>query len=346
MPDNFQQSMKLCNDAQQFMHTHTIAPTPIHYSVIYLYVAQEHKKLTQTIDEQIENLKPLDSVFLESLFNEFLSNTQNIDDKLFSPFEKTLSNTLDQLDSHANNEQEVITSLGKIDQALSKLTQYKPLQNIVNFLLNAVGQSQSQRKKLSSELNKTSEEVNQLKAKLAESRQEALVDALTGLLNRRGCEKKLAELSLDEVHSSMVLDIDHFKKVNDNFGHGIGDVVIQRIASIIKKNVSTQDISVRYGGEEFVIVLPNKSLDIAHKIAEKIRTSVSELKLVQRQSKKTLPPITVSIGIAELEQNMSWKTLFNTADQALYQAKNSGRNCSMLAEHQFNAEQLTPVILS
>jgi diguanylate cyclase len=346
MPDNFQQSMKLCNEAQKFMQAHTIAPTPIHYSVIYLYVAQEYDKLTQAVDEQIENIKPLDSVFLENLFNEFLSNTQNIDDKLFLPFEKTLSNTLDQLDSHTNNEQEVMTSLGKIDKALSKLTQFKPLRNIVTFLLNAVGQSQKQRKILSSELNKTSEEVNQLKVKLAESRQEALVDALTGLLNRRGCEKKLAELSLDEVHSSMVLDIDHFKKVNDTFGHGIGDVVIQRVASIIKKHVSTQDISVRYGGEEFVVIFPNKSLDIAHKIAEKIRTSVSELKLVQRQSKKTLPPITVSIGIAELEKDMSWKTLFNTADQALYRAKNSGRNCSMLAEHQFNAEQLAPVIIA
>jgi diguanylate cyclase len=328
---SYHKAVKFCDEAQQFLLLHSIAPTPIHYSVIYCYLTKENLALNHKIDTQLSAYKPLDEIFLDALFIEFLSNTQLIEDKIFTPIGETLNSTLAQLDSQVSSEQEAISNLNKIGKALGRLGEYKPLQSITTFLINAIGQSQSQHKSLSTELHKASQEVSQLKQKLEESRQEAIIDTLTGLLNRRGCDQKLQKLSLNNTHSSMVIDIDHFKKVNDSFGHSIGDKVIQLVAKIIKEQVSTDDIPVRYGGEEFVVVLSNKSKDIAYKIAENIRTAISTLKLVQRQSNTQLPPITVSIGVAELESDMTWTTLFNNADQALYKAKNSGRNCSVLA---------------
>jgi diguanylate cyclase len=328
---SFHQATKFFEEAQQFMLFHSIAPTPSHYSVAYCYFTKEKLALNHKIDTQLSAYKPLDDIFLDSLFIEFLLNTHLIEDKIFTPIGETLNSTLAQLDSQVSSEQEAISNLNKIGEALGRLGEYKPLQSITTFLVNAIGQSQIQHKSLSAELYKTSEEVSQLKQKLEESRQEAIIDTLTGLLNRRGCEQRLQKLSLNNIHSSIVIDIDHFKKVNDSFGHSIGDKVIQLVAKIIKEQVSADDIPVRYGGEEFVVVLSNKSQEIAHQVAENIRTAISTLKLVQRQSNTQLPPITVSIGVAELQSNMTWSTLFNNADQALYKAKNSGRNCCVLA---------------
>ena len=325
------QATKFSEEAQQFMLFHNMAPTPPHYAIAYCYFSKENLALNRKIDMQLSTYKPLDDIFLDALFTEFLSNTQLIEDKIFTPIGDTLNSALAQLDIQVSSEQEAISNLTKIGKALDRLGEYKPLQSITTFLLNAIGQSQIQHKSLSSELHKASGEVSQLKQKLEESRQEAIIDTLTGLLNRRGCDQRLQELSLDKTHSSIVIDIDHFKKVNDSFGHSIGDKVIQLVAKVIKEQVSADDIPVRYGGEEFVVVLSNKSQEIAFKVAENIRTAISTLKLVQRQSNTQLPPITVSIGVAELESNMTWSTLFNNADQALYKAKNSGRNCSVRA---------------
>jgi diguanylate cyclase len=331
MQGSFDQAMKVAEQAKEFMLLHLIAPIPSHYAVAYCYFSKENLSLIKKIDGQLSSKKPLDAIFIDALFSEFLSNSQNIEDNIFTPFDETLNSTLAQLDNQVSSGQAVISHLNKIEKTLGQLSVEKPLQNITTFLLNAIGQSTAQHESLSTELYKASEEVSQLKLKLEESRQEALIDTLTGLLNRRGCDKKLKALSLDNIHSSLVIDIDHFKKVNDSFGHSVGDKVIQLVAKIIKEHVTPDDIPVRYGGEEFVVVLSNKSQKFAHTMAEKIRLAIAKLKLVQRQSNTQLPPITVSIGVAELHNNMTWATLFNNADQALYQAKNSGRNRCVLA---------------
>ena len=133
-------------------------------------------------------------------------------------------------------------------------------------------------------------------------------------------------MDIEDIHSSLVIDIDHFKEINDTFGHFIGDKVIQRIAKVIKDCVRETDLAVRFGGEEFVVVLVNQTLKEARKAAERIRLAITELKLMQRQSNTCLPPISVSIGIAQADNDHNWTSLFKRADKALYQAKNSGRN--------------------
>ena len=147
-----------------------------------------------------------------------------------------------------------------------------------------------------------------------------------GLLNRRGCDDKLQSLDFSGTHSSLAIDIDHFKKINDVFGHFVGDKVIQRIAKTIKSHVSEQDLAVRYGGEEFLVVMTNKSIPEAKKVAENIRLSVAKMKLIQKETNTQLPPISVSIGIAQSGDTHDWTSLFEQADDALYKAKNSGRN--------------------
>ncbi len=311
-----------------FLTNQNIAPTPINYSVIYLYSSNQNKALKAEISKQINDKKPVDAIFLEHLFNRYISNSDQLEKTILIPFEKTLKRTLSQINTQVVNDKEVAQNL---DKALAKIAGHKSLHKVVNYLLSSINTSKTQRQSLADELIKASAEVSLLKTQLAESKEEAIIDALTGLFNRRGCENKLKDFDTDDLHSSIIIDIDHFKAVNDNFGHAIGDQVIQKIASIIKKYIGSEDIPVRYGGEEFVVVMKNQSQQNAHFIAEKIRTSVEELKLIQRKSNTYLPPMSVSIGIAELEESDNWSSLFERADKALYQAKNSGRNRCVIA---------------
>jgi diguanylate cyclase len=324
--DDYQLTSKFSEHTHDFLSSHLIAPTPVNYSVIYLYISNENKMLSAAIDKTLKQGKLITTDFIADLFKRYVSFTQQIENTVLAPFEQTLSITLDQINKQVSNEDKAANNMQKLDRILAQSKSNTSMDNIVSYLFNTINNTKVQHEDLSQKLTTTQQEINQLKEKLLSSRQEALVDSLTGLLNRRGCDEKLEDLDPTEIHSSLIIDIDHFKKVNDTFGHFIGDKVIQRIAKTIQGHISEQDIAVRFGGEEFMVVMANTPINEATNIAEKIRISVSKMKLKQRDTNTYLPPISVSIGIAQNEKNSKWATLFEQADSALYQAKSSGRN--------------------
>ena len=152
------------------------------------------------------------------------------------------------------------------------------------------------------------------KKKIEKAQKEALYDELTGILNRRGIDYKIKNL---EKGSILFFDIDHFKRVNDTYGHEFGDYVLTQIGKILKKNFRKNDIIGRWGGEEFIVILPNTSYEDALKLAEKLR------KIIEKHDFKG-KKITVSIGVSEYNGNLEEE--LEKADEALYEAKNSGRN--------------------
>jgi diguanylate cyclase len=329
--DNIQTAAVFSEKALRFLKKYLVAPNPVNFAVAYCYYTARIPELNQAIDQQLADYNYLDGVFLEYLFVNYLSNSENIDKSFVEPFNQSLAHAKQQIDLQVDSGLKIASNLSRVNQALSNTEHHKSIKNVVGYLMDTIKSSKQQYQYLSDELAKTSQEVNVLRVKLKETRQAAIMDNLTGLLNRRGCEDSLQELVLDELHSSLMIDIDYFKQINDTFGHMIGDRVIQRVAGVIKQHVSSNDLAVRYGGEEFLVVLVNKAISDASLIAEKIRRTVNELRLVQRHSKQLLPPISVSIGIAQTEQETSWEDLFQRADDALYKAKESGRNCCILA---------------
>lgn len=158
--------------------------------------------------------------------------------------------------------------------------------------------------------------------------QSALRDPLTGLYNRRELmgrlESEVASARRYGVTLSLImLDIDHFKHVNDTYGHQAGDDVLKVITQLMQDNVRTGDLVARYGGEEFIIVCPNTDINGAIITAERVRCAVMEKPLATRRGKIT---VTLSAGVANYNNELSIGQLINAADQALYQAKQSGRN--------------------
>jgi len=159
----------------------------------------------------------------------------------------------------------------------------------------------------------------------------SLSDSLTGLGNRAALDTTLLrELQLAERHnqelSLLMIDIDHFKKINDDYGHAKGDATLRAVAETIQNACRNSDISFRYGGEEFVVLLRETGVSGARTIAERIRRQVSLLAL-ENNGRNTIRP-TVSIGIATAGagQRESIQELFERADKALYHAKTEGRN--------------------
>lgn len=161
-------------------------------------------------------------------------------------------------------------------------------------------------------------------------RNQSIRDPLTGLFNRRYLDESLSrELARCQRRglplSVFVIDIDHFKKFNDNHGHDAGDVVLKAFADLLRKRTREEDIACRMGGEEFVVICPELELETAVERANDIRTALQALHVAHLNT--TLPTITVSIGIALAPQHGSHPDqLIKAADTALYLAKNNGRN--------------------
>ena len=169
-----------------------------------------------------------------------------------------------------------------------------------------------------------------LREKVQHSIELALVDPLTGLNNRRFLENHLATMienarSRRAPLSLMILDIDHFKRVNDTYGHDCGDEVLKGFADRLRAIIRGGDLLCRLGGEEFVIVMPNVGLDLAGKIAERARIAIQEDPISGNRDGVAIP-ITVSIGLAERGASGDADSLYQRADRALYRSKSDGRN--------------------
>ena len=163
----------------------------------------------------------------------------------------------------------------------------------------------------------------------------AVVDALTGLHNRRYFDMHLSSL-LDQAAqeskplSLLVLDIDFFKKINDTYGHDAGDEILRALAGRMRRAVRSVDLVCRLGGEEFVIVMPETALDVAGKVAERVRRAV-EAEPFNVKDGQMAVPVTVSIGIADRGSDANPDFIYKSADKALYESKSTGRNKVTLA---------------
>jgi diguanylate cyclase len=169
---------------------------------------------------------------------------------------------------------------------------------------------------------------------------EAMTDALTGLRNRKAFDEALVELTAaaneeGEPLALLMLDIDHFKKFNDTYGHPLGDEVIRLVGGCLTACTKGRDIACRYGGAEFAVILPATDLRGASTVAEQIRGTVAGKKITRKRTNETLGQVTLSIGAAEWSPSEPVEEWVQRADEALYGAKQGGRNrVEARAKHQ------------
>jgi diguanylate cyclase (GGDEF)-like protein len=192
--------------------------------------------------------------------------------------------------------------------------------------------TQRQSAKLQAQATNLKRAATQLKAQNNQLREQAVTDALTGLSNRGTFDQFFTErfgsaLMGSKTLAILMMDVDHFKQINDQHGHQAGDAVLQSLAEVIGRRTRVGDLAARYGGEEFVLVLPNTPRQQAAALAEGIRRDIAAR--VVRFNQKEIPA-TVSIGVAAFEPGGQFREatqLLQAADLAVYAAKKAGRNC-------------------
>jgi len=187
--------------------------------------------------------------------------------------------------------------------------------------------------KLTEQLSQMEQETQELQVMLMENREKLLYDALTGVYSRMAYDDRIVqELSrwnrYGTPFSYVILDIDHFKRINDNFGHNAGDKALKIVAQLMQQYVRNSDYVFRIGGEEFVLLLTNTSAADADAMTQKLRQGIADSSF---HFKGEPVHLTLSAGITETRAKDDAESIYERADQALYKAKNSGRNCQYIA---------------
>ncbi len=204
-------------------------------------------------------------------------------------------------------------------------------EGIVSVVQEVMAKRTESQKRMLGEL---SEKISELREELQEVREKAALDPLTQLFNRAALDAHLdrvADLAflLSSSPCILMIDVDHFKRINDTYGHPAGDEVLRRVADALVRNfLRREDFVARYGGEEFVVVIPDSSVGNAEQRAERVRQSIQDLEIMTDKGKVS---VTVSVGLSSLASGDSGKSWIARADAALYEAKGGGRNCVRVA---------------
>ena len=210
------------------------------------------------------------------------------------------------------------------------------MSQLIAGLLTSTSAMHQSSKALLNELAATRDQMQKLRVELGHLQNEAVTDPLTGLRNRRGFSVALEQLLAENANALkecaiMIADIDHFKKINDNYGHLFGDQVLRTAAQALKSVVKGRDIIARFGGEEFIMLLPNTPEHGAFALAEQLRSTFAKGRIKRSNSDEYIDTITISVGVAKPMLGDTLEQAIERADKALYCAKQEGRNCVRIA---------------
>ncbi|MCP5003254.1 MAG: GGDEF domain-containing protein [Planctomycetes bacterium] len=311
------------------MAKHSIPKTPMNYTTWYNYVSGQNKELKETIGTIIEKKEPFSEKTNEMLYERFFVS---VHEKAMNEIRKNLQETLlvvagELTEISGQTKEYESTTLKSVDKLTEDMS-VQDIKSVLNEVIVATKEIRTSGEKTQQRLKETTETMKVLQGEFKQAKTELSIDFLTGILNRKGFDETLAgTISETSDHLCLlVIDIDHFKKFNDVHGHIVGDEVLRFVAKNIQKLTRGDDSAARFGGEEFTVILPKTQLQGAMAVAENIRASFAKFKLEKKGSSEQLGTITVSIGAAQYRPNESTETFINRADQALYFAKNSGRN--------------------
>jgi diguanylate cyclase len=334
--DSIETSAEYLRLALPLMSKQAAGLHPVSYAVWYEYVSGRNEALKAQIDGAAREGKLLDEEATHDLFRKHIVELdQELARRVTDGFRKVMadmSQSALQANDHAH---QVGNALEQLSVELADSDQ-EALGAGMATLRRQTHSMQGAVATLKGRLDESRREIEQLRQEVAKAREDALADALTGLVNRRGFDMalgaRLATRNAGEVGPSLlIVDIDYFKRVNDNYGHLFGDKVIRAIAQILKDNVKGKDTAARYGGEEFCILLPDTPLDGACYVAEKIRATVEKCRIRRSDNKEAIANVTVSLGAACYRGGESANEFLNRADTALYKSKTDGRNRITLA---------------
>ena len=216
------------------------------------------------------------------------------------------------------------------------------LRKLAQRLLGETRRMQDANQQLEQKLEASRDDIAGLQRDLDEVRRESMLDPLTKIFNRKSFDEGMLKAFADAENGTqfclMLVDIDHFKRFNDTWGHQTGDQVLRLVAMTLKSNIKGKDMAARYGGEEFAAILPETDLEGAVIVADNIRRAVQAKELLKRSTNEKLGRITASFGVAMYKVGDTPSSLIERADRCLYAAKHAGRN-RVLSETELRGDE-------
>ncbi|MBT3989257.1 MAG: GGDEF domain-containing protein [Rhodospirillaceae bacterium] len=306
---------------------------PINYMVWFHYFADSYPDLKRTIDVLLDNNQVFDAEQCAKIYDQYFSlNTESaVLDNVSTNMEQVIRQAVKYLDEAGSNAADFGVVLSGASGELAGQSVPDGATEIIAGVLNATKQMEERSKVQEERLAAAASEVATLRNEIEVTRKEAATDGLTGIANRKSFDIKLRDTAARMMEDGeemclLMMDIDYFKKFNDNHGHQSGDQVLQLLAHILKDCIKGQDTAARYGGEEFCVILPHTTLKSAVHLAESIRERVARQQINNKATGEDLGAITLSIGVSKYDFGEPLSQVVARADTALYAAKNRGRN--------------------
>lgn len=325
-----EQSAELLRLALPLMSQQSAAFHPQSYTIWYEHSAGINPRLTNVLEQRLSQNTPLND---EEVWRLYVNFVVARDAESMERIQQRLRSLLDDTSTSAANagiEASQFTQTLEIHK--SQLMQPEPFEHLPTLVTELLADTERMRRvtqELVEQLDRHKHEVQDLTEQLERAEQQAKLDPLTGIFNRRGFEQQLqSPESGGALRRGVVLvaDIDRFKQINDNYGHVLGDKVIRTVAQIIRGNIKGRDVAARIGGEEFAIFLPETSARGAMALAEQIRATMAGCRIRRSGLEQPIAQVTLSVGIAEAGESDTLEAVLDRADRALYEAKRNGRN--------------------
>jgi diguanylate cyclase len=324
---------ELARKAVADMERRSIWPTPLNYELWLHYVGAPDGALAKEIDRLLSMGEAITEELSEELAATYLPKAKlneqirDAGDQLT----RELASVAEAIKQAQKSSEQYGASLAGAGQELAVQTEPNSVRKIIETLSAATRRVQQENRSLEARLAESTAEVGRLRDHLEQVRRDATTDALTSLANRKAFDDELDRACHEaqqkgEPLSLAVLDIDHFKQFNDNWGHQTGDQVIRYVSSVIGRMAPPPRFAARYGGEEFAMIFPRERAADVLQTLEDIREEISSRSLKRRSTNDDLGAITVSAGLAEMSPGESIDSLIGRADDALYASKRTGRN--------------------
>lgn len=331
MAKDLESSFATLKQTIPLMLKHQVPAIPTNYALWYTYVSNESPELNASIDAAIENQQSISGVKAKEWYRNYLADTQEVDawqlrqslEAMLVELSQTMTDTRSDTDKFKSSMDGCLEDLTKVEK------EGWTIEEVMGLVRNMVKETQQIRQStlgFNASLANAEKEIASLRQQLQESEKEAYFDALTGLRNRRYFDAELDANLKAETFSLVLVDIDHFKKINDCYGHLMGDLVLKAVAKKLQASCREGADAFRYGGEEFAILLPNTNLKQARHRADVMRRAIEKINVVNKRTNETLGDITASFGVAQLQASQNAEQLVEQADKLLYEAKRLGRN--------------------
>jgi diguanylate cyclase len=313
------------------MSQQSVPATPSNFAVWFNYAMGASPALRKTIDILVGNKRKFDASINHELYVTYIG-AQSGPSATTGDFPEQLRDVIagakQFLGTAISDSRSQIEALGEVSSQVHATSDPRP---IIEKLVAELTTATTRALALEANFLETTNELDKIRDSLKVAEQRSNTDALTGLANRRSLEEffrsaQIAAMETGEPLGILMIDIDHFKKFNDSYGHQVGDQVLRLVAKILQESVRDVDLAARYGGEELIAVLPGADLGKCADVAERIRRRISEARLTRRATGQEIASVTVSIGVAQFRLAESAETMIERCDRALYQAKLRGRN--------------------